>query len=299
MAARCRFGKPAGCAATGRIARVVFIKWARGRFKEIRMTTAANPADGTTLEFDQRLGAGGEPPERPRPWATAPQPGARIRIAPRRPRHSVWPYAGALSGVAAGASTLFLAQGSRTFDDDFVADTNSVYEAMNSAGVQMIGAGLGFVSLLASVPFLVGLLRHVELRAPHRAGLSSALRLVAAAFIGSTSIGVLMHYVAAGGSDGGVDESFYTREASTTLGVLADQMNTGTYLPGLILVAIVGFLAARDRVLPRCVGIVSILLAAGSSIATIAVGLPYSSGLVVPLFMLLVGGAGVLTRKAT
>lgn len=231
------------------------------------------------------------------PWAATAPHGARVRVSPRLPRRTVWPYAGAVSGLAAAGAAMFLAQGPDTFDKDFDATTASVWDAMNSPQLQMLGAGLAFLSVAASVPFLVGLLRHVDIRAPHRAGLRSALRLIAAAFIGSTSIGVVMHYIAAGGADGGIDQHMYTREASTTLAVLADQLNTGTYLPGLGILAIVGFLAVRDRILPRAVGVASLVLVAVSTAMTLGLGLPYSSGLVTPLFMLIVAAAGIFTRK--
>ena len=49
--------------------------------------------------------------------------------------------------------------------------------------------------------------------------------------------------------------------------------------------------------LPIGVGAVTLLLAAASLLATLVLGLPYSSSLVYPLFGLLVGVTGLLSRR--
>ena len=89
----------------------------------------------------------------------------------------------------------------------------------------------------------------------------------------------------------------YTREAAATLAVLSDQLASAAFLPALAVMALVGVAAVRARVLARGVGVVALLLTAASLAATLAIGLPYSSSLVYPLFALVVGVAGVLTRR--
>jgi len=60
---------------------------------------------------------------------------------------------------------------------------------------------------------------------------------------------------------------------------------------------LLGVAALRDRVLAPAVGAVALLLTAVSLAMTLALGLPYSSALVYPVFALVVGVAGVLSRK--
>jgi hypothetical protein len=97
---------------------------------------------------------------------------------------------------------------------------------------------------------------------------------------------------------GGTDIAMYTREATATLAVLADQLTTAAFLPVLAVMALLGVAAVRDRVLAPAVGIAALLLTALSLTMTLALGLPYSSALVYPLFALVVGVAGVLTRRS-
>jgi hypothetical protein len=61
---------------------------------------------------------------------------------------------------------------------------------------------------------------------------------------------------------------------------------------------LVGWVAVRERVLARPVGVIALVLAGGSLAATLVLGLPYSSALVYPVFAALVGLNGILARRA-
>ncbi|MDN5749956.1 MAG: hypothetical protein L0H64_15810 [Pseudonocardia sp.] len=226
----------------------------------------------------------------------APAPTATTTTPARR---TPWPYAALASGLAFGASTMFLAQGEGTFAGGAPspATASFIVENLNSGAVVQLGGTLALVGLAASLVFLLGLTRFHARHAPRREGLVEALRWCSIAFLGTGGIGVVLHYVAAGGVPGGIDEAFYTPEASATIAVLADQLSFAAFLPGLAVMAVVGVLAVRDRVLPLGVGIVALVLAAASTAATVALGLPYSAGLVWPLFALVVGVAGIASRR--
>jgi hypothetical protein len=94
-----------------------------------------------------------------------------------------------------------------------------------------------------------------------------------------------------------MDSPMYTPEASTTIAVLADQLSTASFLPALAVMTFVGLAAVRDRILPVGIGVATLVLAGASFAATLVLGLPYSSSLVYPLFALLVGIAGLLSRR--
>lgn len=199
--------------------------------------------------------------------------------------------AGILAALATGGSGAFLAQGEDTFVDQQIKSGADLVEAMNPELVIRAGAGLGLVAVIATTVFTLGLVR----RAGDRGGWAEALRWSSIALLATTAIGVLMRYVAAGGAPGGIDQAFYSTEASATAAVLADQLSTGAYLPALGVMACAGMLALRGAVLPKAVGIAALVLAGASLAATLGLGLPYSSSLVFPVFAL-VAGIALLVR---
>jgi hypothetical protein len=227
----------------------------------------------------------------------APIPSAHA--APPRPRTTAWPYAGIVSALAAGAAVFVLTQGPGTFRDSTSwASTDLVVANLSTALSVRLGAALDLLGLVAAFVFLLGLARFVSRHAPLRGGLVEAMRWASIAFLATGSLGVAIRYIAGGGVPGGTDVAIYTREAAAALAVLADQLTTAAILPMLAVMGLLGVAALRDRVLPPAVGAVALLLTAVSLGMTLVPGLPRSSALVYPVFALVVGVAGVLTRKA-
>ena len=222
-----------------------------------------------------------------------------VHAAPVRPRSTAWPYAAIVSAVAFGAAGFLLAEGPGTFSDSTTwAPTELVVADLAAATTVKIGAALDMLGLGAAFVFLLGLTRFVSRHAPLRGGLTEAMRWASVALLATGSIGVAIRYVAGGAVPGGIDVAMYTREAAATLAVLADQLTSAAFLPALAVMALVGVASVRERVLPPAVGVFALLLTAASLVMTLALGLPYSSALVFPLFALAVGVAGVLSRKA-
>ena len=218
--------------------------------------------------------------------------------APPRPRRTAWPYAGIVSALASAAAGVLLAPGPGTFVDAGTwATTDSVVAHLAPASAVRLGAGLALLGLVATFVFLLGLTRFVARHAPLHGGLVEAMRWASIAFLATGSIGVTIRYIAAGGAADGIDVALYTREAAATLAVLADQLSSAAYLPVLAVMALLGVAAVRDRVLAPAVGAVALLLTAVSLGMTVVLGLPYSASLVSPVFALVVGVAGLLTRR--
>jgi hypothetical protein len=216
-------------------------------------------------------------------------------VARVRPRLTMWPYAGILSALAVGVSDPILAQGPGTFRDvDSQPGTDFVLANLNGELPVRIGAGLHLLGIVAAFAFLFGLTRFVATRSPRTA---EPLRWASIALLATGTLGAAIRYIAAGGVPGAMDSPMYTPEASATIAVLADQLSTASFLPALAVMYLVGLAAVRDRVLPVGVGAVTLLLAGASLTATLVLGLPYSSSLVYPLFALLVGIAGLLSRR--
>ena len=219
--------------------------------------------------------------------------------APVRPRRSLWPYAGIVSALASGASGVALVQGQATFTGSSTwPTTDHVVASLSPALSVKIGAGVALLGLVTAFAFLLGLTRFVARHAPLRGGLVEAMRWASIAFLATGSIGVMIRYIAGGALPGAIDVAMYTREATATLAVLADQLSSAAFLPVLAVMALVGVAAVRDRVLARGIGVFALLLTAASLGMTLVLGLPYSASLVYPLFALVVGLAGVFTRKA-
>jgi hypothetical protein len=227
----------------------------------------------------------------------APIPSAHA--APVRPRSTAWPYAGIVSALAAGGAVALLTQGPGTFRDSTTwASTDFVVANLNTALSVRLGAALDLLGLVAAYVFLLGLTRFAGRHAPLRGGLVEAMRWASIAFLATGSIGVAIRYIAGGGVPGATDMPMYTREAAATLALLADQLTAAAFLPVLAVMVLLGVAALRARVLGPAVGAVALLLAAASLAMTLVLGLPYSASLVYPVFALVVGVAGVLTRKA-
>ena len=214
---------------------------------------------------------------------------------PVRPRGTVWPYAGIISALASGAAGMALSQGPGTFrTEGGQPDTAFILANLAPELSVKIGAGLHLLGVAAAFAFLFGLTRFVGKHAPRFA---EPLRWASIAFVAAGALGAAMRYIAAGGIPGAMDSAMYTPEASATIAVLADQFASAAYLPVLAVMAVVGLAAVRDRVLPVAVGAVTLLLTTVSLAATLVLGLPYSSSLVYPLFALMVGVAGLLSRR--
>jgi hypothetical protein len=212
-----------------------------------------------------------------------------------RPRDTVWPYAGIFSAVAVGVSGTILAQGPGTFRDvGGQPGTDFVLANLNGELPVRIGAGLHLLGIVAAFAFLFGLTRFVATHSPRTA---EPLRWASIALLASGTLGAAIRYVAAGGVPGAMDSPMYTPEASATIAVLADQLATASFLPALAVMAFVGLAAVRDRILPVGIGVATLVLAGASFAATLVLGLPYSSSLVYPLFALLVGIAGLRSRR--
>ena len=220
---------------------------------------------------------------------------APAHSTPVRPRGTVWPYAGIISALASGAAGMVLSQGPGTFRaEGGQPDTAFILANLTPELPVKIGAGLHLLGVAAAFAFLFGLTRFVGRHAPRSA---EPLRWASIALLATGSSGAAIRYIAAGGIPGAMDSAMYTPEASATVAVLADQLSFAAFLPALAVMAVVGVAAVRDRVLPVAVGAVTLLLAAASLAATLVLGLPYSSGLVYPLFALMVGVAGMLSRR--
>lgn len=88
-----------------------------------------------------------------------------------------------------------------------------------------------------------------------------------------------------------------TATDSTALAMLGSQMQLAGWLPGCVVTGVVAHASLRRRLLVRWVGALLALLTLASAGATLALGLPYSSGLIVPVCLTVLSAALLRQRR--
>jgi hypothetical protein len=81
------------------------------------------------------------------------------------------------------------------------------------------------------------------------------------------------------------DHVMYTQEAVATLQILVDQFQYAAFWGMTLVMGAVAVLSLVDRVLPRWYGALSAVFTTFVVLMTAIGGLPYSAGLVTPLFL--------------
>jgi hypothetical protein len=217
--------------------------------------------------------------------------------AERAPLHrSAWTWAGLVAGVAGALGTLVLNAAVPT-EEQTDAGVEAVYQTLDDQGAVRLGASLGFLAAYALVVFAVGFSRHVARRSPADSSLPAIVKLGLTTGVGTLIIGFGLKAAAAGGMPGGIDESFYTHTDSTVISTIAGQMQWVGWQGVAIAMAAVAVGAFRHRVVPRWVGAVAGLFSTFVVVFTLALALPYSAGIVAPIFLVLLS-ISLLATKA-
>ncbi|MEX5712472.1 hypothetical protein AB1484_30420 [Parafrankia sp. FMc6] len=216
-----------------------------------------------------------------------------------RPRRSDgrWPLAGAAAAVLGALGSFVLG-----WDPDegiTQAGTDAIYrEAGEHGSVIRAGASLGFVAVAALIVFAAGFTRALGRRAPD----SLAVPVMRTAFGAAAACLIFafgLKHVLAGGVPGGIDDNFYTPADVEVFSVLVSQMQYAAWWGVMLAAAAAAVLAfSGPRVLPRWFGAVSVALSGISIGATLLVGLPYSAGLLAPLWLLAAAVAAYRIRPA-
>lgn len=246
--------------------------------------------DGIDERFDKRFdersdGRGGEP--------DGASGGRRGAHATRRAR---WPWAGLVAAVG-GAAGSFVLGWDPSEEATRAGSAAIIAEATDHRHAIMIGASVGFASVLALLVFTAGFGRLAARRAPDSIAVT-AMRMAFTAALGCLMFSFGLKHALAGGIPGGIDASFYTRTDVEVLGLVVSQMQYAAWWGVIAAAACAAVLALRTRVLPRWFGVVSAVLATVSIGATLAVGLPYSAGLLGPVWLAAASVAALRTSDA-
>lgn len=213
-------------------------------------------------------------------------------VAPGR-----WPLAGIAAGVAAIASLTVLNAPFLSDEAVYRAGPEAVYAELSGQLLTQLGAAAGYLAAALLVPFGIGLVRTLARRAPERLGLVIAVALALAAGVATTVSAYAMKSVLASGLPGHGDNAFYTHVDTAVTYTISGQLQYAGWLPVVGAAGIVGVLALRYRVLPRWLGAFSALIAVAVTVVTVAFNLPWSSGLVAPLWLIATSAAALRLRR--
>jgi hypothetical protein len=225
-----------------------------------------------------------------------PAPYGATEPAPRPLSRSTWTWAGLVAGVAGILSTLVL---NTTVPSEAESDAGveAVYRTLDNQGAVRAGASLGFVAAYALVVFAVGYCRHVTRRSPAESLLPQVVKLALTAGVATLIIGFGLKAAAAGGMPGGIDEGFYTQTDSTVIATIAGQMQWVGWQGVAIAMAATAVGAFRSQLVARWVGVVAALFSTMVAVFTLILCLPYSAGIVAPVFLVLLSLSLVTTRR--
>lgn len=163
----------------------------------------------------------------------------------------------------------------------------AVYQELDSSAGALVGYGAraGFVALVCLLVFGTGLIRLLERRGAGSTLALPVLKMAIPATGGAMVIAWSLKAMLAGGFPGGVDEAFYTHTDTAVLHLLVDQLQWVPWWGLMIGVGALVVLALKERVLPRWLGWVSAVAAFLVAGMTLAFALPYSAGVVAPLWL--------------
>jgi hypothetical protein len=230
------------------------------------------------------------------PVRPEPSPGATRAIQPVRARRARWPIFGAVAGAAGFATSML------SFDNGATEEQReagpSVIDHLER-GNYHIAFLVGLVSIAALLVTAVGWRRWAERRAPDDLAartIGHALTLTAAVNVmGTAMLGAMALYLP-GGMDEGTfpKESLFINYTLLDFGTLFGWWGT---LVGAICVAVLAF--RRQRVLPRWMGVASVLLALPAVAFAVGTALPGFPGLTMPIWLVVVSIGLMFSRTAT
>ncbi|WP_341252164.1 hypothetical protein [Euzebya pacifica] len=175
----------------------------------------------------------------------------------------------------------------------FISDTDvyaqgpeAVFAELTGGHVpSQTGAALLYATALCLLllrPRLTAMLRNAAPAAEQLVDRIGATLDVAAATV---TIGAVFKSILTSGLPGGVDADFYSQVDVAVLYTISGQLQFGVFVPLVATIGLTAVLVFRHGGLPRWLGALSAFLAVVVCAVTVALGLPWSAGLVTPIWM--------------
>lgn len=202
----------------------------------------------------------------------------------RQALSGLWPFAAAAAGVT---SFVFTSLTSRFMTD---AETDggvaAVYAMVEGDGTRThIGVVAAFLCVVFLAVFAAGFSRFLAARAPHGSLAAQVARLGLTASVATVALAASLKAIYRGGLPDHGDSEMYTEQAVVTLQIVVDQYQWAAYWTIALAMAAVVVLGLRDRVLPRWYAWLSAVLTAFVVLMTLVLALPYSAGVVAPVWL--------------
>lgn len=216
----------------------------------------------------------------------------------RRALSGAWPLA---AFGAAVTTFVFTTLSSHWLEEGDTGSVASVYAAVDGDGSKtQLGVVTGFLSVLLLAVVAVGFGRFLTARAPQHSAAAQLARLGMNAAVGTVAVAAALKAVYRGGLPDHMDHTMYTRESVAVLQIVVDQYQWAAYWTLVLAMAAAAWLGLKDRVLPRSYAVVSAVTATFVLGMTLVLGLPYSSGLIAPVWLVATGimALGVRRRLA-
>ena len=202
----------------------------------------------------------------------------------RRSLNGLWPLAGAVAAVASGAFALY----SSTYIEDDVAAAGSaaVYDHIAGEGTLLhIGIVTGFTAMVALAVFAAGFVRFLAARDQSGSLAVPVAGIGLGVTVATVAVAASIKAIVRGGLPSHGDHRMYTEESVATLQILIDQFQYAAFWGMTLVMGAVVVLSLVHRVLPRWYGALSAVFTLFVVLMTGLGGLPYSAGLVTPLFL--------------
>lgn len=232
-------------------------------------TVPAQPAGGTTAR---------------------PSSEARLALSGR------WPWAAAAAGVTSAVFTNFTSR--FMTEAETAGGASAVYAAVEDDGLRThVGVVTAFLCVVFLAVFAAGFGRFLTARAPHGSLTAQVARTGLVASVATVALAASLKAVYRGGLPDHMDSGMYTRDAVVTLQILVDQYQWAAYWTLVLAMGAVAVLGLRDGLLPRWYAVLSTVLTAFVLGMTLVLGLPYSAGVIAPVWLVATTVALLRLRK--
>lgn len=208
-----------------------------------------------------------------------------------------WPVAGIVAAATGYAATM-LGPAFITDTAIYAGGPEAVFAQLDGAArLTQLGAAAGYLTAALLVPFGIGMVRTLLRRVPEQLALVVSFAVLLATAVATMTSGFIMKSVLASGLPGGMDADFYTQVDVAVVNTIAGQVQWAGFIPVVAAAGVLAVLALRHGAMQRWVGAFSAVLACAVAVVTIALNLPWSAGLVTPLWLVAVSIAVLRLRR--
>ena len=202
----------------------------------------------------------------------------------RRALSGLWPLAAAGAGVTSAVFTMFTSR--FMTDAETEGGVAAVFAAVDGDGTRThLGVVAAFLCVGFLAVFAAGFGRFLNARAPEGSLAAQVARIGLSASVATVALAASLKAIYRGGLPDHGDAGMYTEEAVVTFQILVDQYQWAAYWTLVLAMAAVVVLGLKDRVLPRWYAWLSAVLTAFVLGMTLVLALPYSAGVVAPVWL--------------